>query len=174
MRLLWTLVIPLFLVLLISGCVNEDDVWINPNIECTFSTSETPIKQYPYQHNLSTDEMKDSEGFLDFCTRMENTFSDSGIKIKEANIIYGLIHEADYVKDGSYGMPSPGVPPRPRLSIWDIKKRVAIRKVNDNQYEIFYSEISCGTNYEFIMLEIQNNEIINQQRIEAWSASYPC
>jgi hypothetical protein len=40
--------------------------------------------------------------------------------------------------------------------------------------KLFYKEVSCGTNYNYVSIKVKNNTSIDMQPIEEWSASYPC
>jgi hypothetical protein len=148
--------------------------WENPTISCVLNEHETPIKQYPYEDDLTNNKKDNLEGLNDFCSRIESKFKNSELSIEEANEIYTIIFNENIVQDGSYGMPGPDIPPRPKLTLEDIKKRVKIRKIDKGKYEIFYKYTNCGTNYAHESIEIQNRQISNRKRIEAWSGSYPC
>jgi len=171
---------------LISGCIQPTtpesqptpqqpaEKWFNPEINCTINDRETPIKQYPYNPNLTDEERIDPIGMLDFCSRMSQEFDESNLNVDEANEIYTVLFNAKILRDESYGMPSPDAPPKSELSIDELKKRIAIKKTGEHEYETFYSKISCGTNYSHTILTIENKEITNTEEIERWSGSYPC
>ncbi|HJO14579.1 MAG TPA: hypothetical protein QGG70_00850 [Candidatus Pacearchaeota archaeon] len=150
------------------------DYWINPTISCSLNDRETPIKQYPYEGGLTDEERNNPSGLVEFCSRIESRFENSEVPISQANEIYTAIFNEKIIRDGSYGMPSPDTPPRPELTLDDIKERVKIKKIDTDKYEIFYTNSGCGTNYEHESINLVNGQISNRDRIEAWSGSYPC
>ncbi|MCK4662845.1 MAG: hypothetical protein KAT68_08275 [Bacteroidales bacterium] len=173
----------IFIIGLISFSCNAEiidgeedyDTWKNPEIGYSISEHESPIKQFPYDPNLTNSERIDSLGLVDFFARMKIRFNNSGFLTSEANEIYTIIFDSGLVSDGSYGMPSPDYQPA-ELTFDDIKSRVSILKVNNTKCEVLYWNIGCGRNFSYIMLEFDenSNEIINIEILESWSASYPC
>lgn len=172
------LVIGIVLVAIIGlGAVylnGESTAWVNPLVKCIAQPHETPMKSYPFDSGLTDEQRKDPTGLIDFCARMKTKFSNSILNTNEANVIYGAVYSTRLIKDGSYGMPAPNAPPRKQLTLNDIKKRMAVKKVGAGIYEIFYYQIGCGVGYINDRVEIKNNKIINKERVESWVAGSPC
>jgi hypothetical protein len=152
---------------IIAGDVNGQ--WQNPSITCGLKQNEDPVKQYPYGDQLGT-----AAGLEEFCRRMKNRFSRSELTTAEADKVYKILFATSWLREGSYGMPGPGAPPVKPLTLRDYKKRIAIRKVATGSYEVFYSYINCGTNFEYMQLTIGNGKITLEERLEGWSGSFPC
>jgi|GEM_PF-2313582 hypothetical protein len=151
--------------------ISDQSVWANNNITCSVRTGEMPIKQYPYS---SADETEYThQDLLDFCDNTNKVFSSSYLSRDEAETLYALILRNDFLQDGSYGFPSPD-DTIPETTMNTLKERTAIRKIGENTYELFYKEVSCGTNYNYVSIKVKNNTSIDMQPIEEWSASYPC
>jgi hypothetical protein len=143
--------------------------WKNPVISCTLKENEDPVRQFPY-----SDDVGMAAGLQKFCNRMQDRFSQSGLSAAEAKEVYAALFAGKWLREGSYGMPSPDLPPTKPLTLVDYKKRIALRKVDDNSYEVYYSYLNCGTNYEYAQVWIVDGKISRQERLEAWSGLYPC
>lgn len=152
----------------------ESTAWANPLVKCVAQPNEKPMKAYPFDPTLTDEQRKDSAGLVDFCARMQAKFSNSNLNTNEASGIYGVVYSAKVINDGSYGMPSPNAPPIKPLTSSDIKKRMSIKKISDGMYEIFYSQRGCGVSYKNERIKMQNNKIINQEKIEKWVAASAC
>lgn len=145
------------------------DGWRNPVINCGLKPNEDPVKQYPYGDQIGT-----AAGLEEFCRRMQERFSHSELTTAEADQVYRTLFAAGWLREGSYGMPGPGVTPPKPPTLKDYKGRIAIRKVATDSYEIFYSYTNCGTNFEYMQLTVANGKIMLQERLEGWSGSFPC
>jgi hypothetical protein len=143
--------------------------WKNPVIPCALKENEDPVKQFPYGNDMGT-----AAGMQEFCNRMQGRFSQSDLSATEAKKVYEALFATKWLREGSYGMPSPDLPPTKPLSLDDYKKRIALRKVNDNSYEVYYSYLNCGTNYEYAQVWVTDGKVSRQERLEAWSGLYPC
>jgi hypothetical protein len=53
--------------------------------------------------------------------------------------VYAALFAAKWLREGSYGMPSPDLPPTKPLTLAEYKKRIALRKVTDDSYEVYYT-----------------------------------
>jgi hypothetical protein len=143
--------------------------WKNPTISCALKENEVPVKQFPYGNDVGT-----AAGMQEFCNRMRERFSQSDLSASEAKKVYEALFAAKWLREGSYGMPSPDLPPVKPLTLADYKKRIALRKVGDDSYEVYYSYLNCGTNYEYTQVWVAGGKVSRQERLEAWSGSYPC
>lgn len=161
----------LTLLWLISGVLVSvySHPWQNPAITCGLKQNEDPVKQYPYGDQPGT-----AAGLEAFCRRMKDRFSRSELTTAEAEKVYKTLFAAGWLREGSYGMPGPGVRPVKPPTLKDYKKRIAIRKVASGSYEVFYSYINCGTNFEYMQLTMGNGKITLEERLEGWSGSFPC
>ena len=143
--------------------------WKNPVISCALKENEDAVKQFPYGNDVGT-----AAGLQEFCGRMRDRFSQSDLSASEAREVYAALFAAKWLREGSYGMPSPDLPPARPLTLDDYKKRIALRKVDNNSYEVYYAYLNCGTNYEYARVWVEGGKVSRQERLEAWSGSYPC
>ncbi len=155
--------------LLGTSLVLGTERWKNPVISCALKENEDPVKQFPYGNDVGT-----AAGMGAFCTKMQERFSQSDLSAVEAKKVYEALFAAKWLREGSYGMPSPDLPPTKPLTLADYKKRIALRKVADDSYEVYYSYLNCGTNYEYAQVWVESGKVSRQERLEAWSGSYPC
>ena len=109
---------------------------------------------------------------------MNINFEESGYSKTEAEIIYQMIFDHHLVVDEYYGMPSPEVIIE-QPDFGEVKKRLIIKKISNNELEVFYWYIGCGR--KFIHQKVRFNEETRQliesdenQEIECWSLSYHC
>ncbi len=151
-----------------SSASGNGDNWQNPVISCQLKPQEDPIRQYP------TGTSAPADGMQDFCRRMQDRFSHSGLSPTEAAGVYEILLKNRIINDASYGMPGPGAGPSKSLDLTAYEQRIAIRKMAENSYELFYSYTNCGTNYEHIKITLEGEKVKTQERIEAWSGSFPC
>jgi hypothetical protein len=143
--------------------------WRNPVITCALKQSEDPVKQFPYGDQVGT-----AAGLQEFCGRMQKRFSRSALSVREADQVYRTLLAAKWLRGGSYGMPGPDLPATKPLTLADYRKRIALRKIAENSYEVYYSYINCGTNYEYARVWLASSAVARQERLEAWSGLYPC
>ena len=165
----------------LSACSNLGPAsYRNPGFDCP--TSEVveadddypqPVKQYPYPPDK-----KSIAALQDFCSRMNRRFAKSNLTDLEAEQLYRLF-EANGDKslpdgnslqfnNGCYGMPVCTREP------FSMEKQVKLRKVTNNEYEVFYYRIECGTNFIHMQIKIEQNEIQSLTWVEMWSESFPC
>lgn len=182
-------IIPLFLLLaVVCGCESEplpsqskvgaavlqsDEDFVNPEFECPTGDVVEPGEGYPhpiqdYPHSPPGERtIAQIEGF---CTRMQERFAESGLTVTEAARVYEAIPTVLNIRDESYGMPSPDVPPPPPV---DLESRVMLKKIAADRYELFFYRIGCGRHYSLYELDLTGAEA-KARKIESWSEIFPC
>lgn len=174
------IVLTLFIVLGFNGCVGgsfiaNDVTWKNKEIQCGLIGSERPIRQFPFQKGIPDAQRIDPEGMTDFCTSMQNHFSESGMSSGEAEKVYKAILKAGIIKSGgSYGMPGSKMSKSKEMTTEDLYERVIIKKTGKNKYEMFYKYYGCGSNYSYQKFKLLFDKITDKEEIESWSGSSPC
>ena len=173
------LIIFLSPVVLLSGCN-----WVKPTINpiVTFENLIFPCptdqvreeeQGYPYPIRQDTGEHKSVSELEEFCSRMNQRFSQSGMNVTETAEIYSLL-KADnnvnlpWLHNECYGMPVCVEEP------FVLEKQVMIKKIDNEEYELFYYWIGCGTNYHHMKIFIEQNKIARYEIFEWWSENYPC
>ena len=126
-----------------------------------------PFKQYPYEEDGS----RSVAQLASFCQEMEDKFSNSNMSVAEAEALYAALDSTLTIRDESYGMPSPNAPPHAPVKI---RERVAVRKLDDSTYELFFYDIGCGKNYSYTRAKRDENDKVQLTPIESWGESYPC
>ena len=160
---------------LTTGCVrNPSATFRNPKFSCPSSDIVEPVQQYP-----SAPQKKSVAEVKDFCARMKQHFIDSNIDNKEAEQFYASLKATNgkRLPDGyllnlhneTYGMPGPEQP-KPFV----FEKQVMLKKITEEEYEIFYYWIGCGRNYNHMKIYLENGSITRVTMLEMWSESYPC
>lgn len=152
--------------------------WVNPILEHRLSPREVPFRSFPFDTGLSDDERIDSLGFTDFIQRMNASFSESGLSVGEANLIYSILQKSDLLK-GSATAPNIISPANSSdlMSMDMVRERAAIKRISDDStIGIFYKIHDCGWNYSHTEIEISLNDslITHKEKIESWVARTPC
>ena len=151
--------------------------WVNPVIECLPKAHEKPIKQYPIPPGKIKDSKAgDLKGMKSFNERMRSIFEDSNMDSIEAISIYQLIADSGFIKNESYGMPSPGDGDSIEVldEIEQLRKIVAISKIEEGRYDLLFSRTGCGRKFYHYILIVESDSIRSLTKVECWSASYPC
>jgi hypothetical protein len=161
-------VLTLFVLLSVINkqCHSNQTLWKNPEIVCELKEKEKPVKRFP-----ETTEAVNAYKMADFGKRMNEKFAKSGMTVKEAKTLYKILFLNNFLTKGSYGMPSGN---EIQISVEEYFKRIAILKITETEYEIYYKYASCGTNYDYLKIVIENQKITRTQTIEAWKGTYPC
>jgi hypothetical protein len=165
------------------GCVtNPSAIHTNPDFSCPTSRIveaatgyPNPIKQYPLVPNAyhkSVAELKD------FCLRMKQLFAESNLTISEASQFYTLLEKTNgkelangnhlFLGNECYGMPMCNKEP------FVMKRQVMLKKITDDEYEVFFYHIGCGINYTHSKIHLKQGGITDISLVEDWSESSPC
>lgn len=156
-----------------SNQIVSGDIWQNPKFDCALKGSESPIKQYPSEPDQDYQE----SDLLEFCERMNELFENSSLTNQEADKIYQIIVDANFIVHGCYGMPPCNIGNKTYTrdqKIGGMKNKLALRKIDNNKYEIFFHRTGCGINYHYMEINIEDSQIIEREGVESWSASSPC
>lgn len=163
-------------ILCILGCNKQvskekmqNSEWINPILECNIPDIATKISE------ISGDsETTGREGLTSFCDRMNKRFAKSGLNTSEAEKVYQRISDSGLNLDESFGEPDPEVA-MPETSNTKLSQRVAILKVGDSTYEIYYIKTGCGKTYIHGKFTLRNDsQKLNIESLEVWRAAFPC
>lgn len=175
----------IFLVLIVlysSGCKSAERKaernkrmanisWVNPAIIPVNHPGITGISTNRGEPEI-TDGLK--KGLNDFCQRINEKFSESGLSRAEADSIYTRLFLSGMIKNEATEMPDPDNP-MPAESLEDFKSRVALMANPDGGYFIFYRKSGCGFTYFYGTLNIDTgNGAINIKPVEVWRAIVPC
>ncbi|MFP4065135.1 MAG: hypothetical protein ACLFN2_00345 [Bacteroidales bacterium] len=145
-------------------------IWENPVIQ----PRNHPGIERIFQQDGDRRQENNESGLKDFIDRTNSGFRDSKISIEEANKVYEMLHDSGMLFNEPIGMPDPDEP-RSHETVDDLKKRVAIRKIDENTYYIFFVRTSCGFTYFYGYFSMPDQaENLNLQPIESWRASVPC
>lgn len=145
-------------------------IWDNPVVKCKIDEDETPELLKP-----AVNEGKISrEHFGKLCAQAQGHFQQSGYNYEKADKLYEFMAQKAIITDQNYGMPSPELKAPEPLNKQQLKKRVAIKYLNDNTFEAFFYFTSCGRQYRWYRIKYNENEIVETKEIQAWAASYPC
>jgi hypothetical protein len=92
--------------------------------------------------------------------------------VKEGEYMYSLL-KADntnrfYLQNECYGMPV--CDPIP----FSMEQQVMLKKINNEEFEVFYYRIGCGTNYTYMRIFIEEGKISRVDHLDSWSESFPC
>ena len=179
----------LVILLLASGCVynpsaayNPSAVYMNPDFSCPSSKIVEPdtgypfpIQQYPFVPN---DSQKSVTELKDFCARMKLLFEESNLTVREAGQFYALLEGSNgkvlpggpqlFLHNDCYGMPLCDVEP------FVMNKQVMLKKVTNDEYEIFLYDIYCGINYTHWAIHLELGVITGITLVDRWSESFPC
>ena len=145
----------------------------NASFPCPSDQVREPGQGYPYPIRQDTGEQKSVSELEEFCSRMKQRFSQSGMNVTEAAKIFSLL-KADnndklpWLHNECYGMPV--CEPEPFV----LDRQVMIKKIDDKEYELFYYFIGCGTNYHHLKIFMEQNRIARYEIFERWSESFPC
>ena len=153
--------------------LRSGEVFVNPVFPCPTERVVEPGTGYPHpvRQFPATSEPEQSVAHLkDFCVRMQERFATSGMSRDEAARVYDAIPTVLHIADEAYGMPSPDEKPPPPV---DLQSRVMLRKVGEDQYELFYYTIGCGRNYSWYELVLTESGA-QVREIESWSETFPC
>ena len=147
----------------------QNQEWINPRLECNIPDIATKISEVG-----GDSEKTGKEGLASFCDRMNNRFAKSGLSTSDAAKVYQRISNSGLNLDESFGQPDPAVD-IPETSKTKLTERVAILKVSDSSYEIYYIKTGCGKTYFHGKFTIHDNsQNLNIEPIEVWQAAFPC
>lgn len=167
--------ISIILITIIIGCRSTQEAadmnnWENPVIHIR---NHPGIERIFRQEGEGLQENNEA-GLKDFLDRTNSKFRESEISIEEANNVYEMLHESGMLFNEPTGMPDPDEP-RSRETVDDLKKRIAIRKKDENTYYIFFVRTSCGFTYFYGCFSMPDEaDNLNLQPIESWRASVPC
>lgn len=126
-----------------------------------------PVKQYP-SHEREEASVRELKAF---CQRVKERFSSSGMTVREADQLFEMLEGRLRIVDEPSGMPAPnGTKPKPVK----LRDRVAVRKVEQGTFEIFFHRTGCGKNYLYFRIEEKQGGEIQISLLEKWSESYPC
>jgi len=145
----------------------------NPSFPCPTNDVREPEQGYPYPIRQDTGEKKSVSELVEFCSIMKQRFSQPGMSVTEAAEIYSLL-KADnndiipWLHNECYGMPKCIQEP------YILDKQVMIKKIDNEEYELFFSYIGCGINYDYMKIFIEQNKIDRYKFFERWSESFPC
>jgi hypothetical protein len=154
----------------------------NPDFDCPTSAVVEysqgipyPRKGYPHAfdgHKYTVAELRD------FCSRMSQRFAVSNVTSQEAKKLFKLFAaNSDKVlpdrsvlsfKNECYAMPPCALEP------FIMEKQVKLLKVTNDEYEVFYYYIFCGTNFIHMQVNLEHGKIQGIQPIESWAESCPC
>ncbi len=146
-------------------------IWVNPQILPAYHpAAEGIFMQYPE----ISDAGMDTAGLEGFCNRMNELFRESGIGYTDALVIYLLLHESGLLANESIGMPDPEEP-LVRESMDSFQSRVALKRIDENSYEIFYRRTGCGYTYVYGTFVLPSDtHSLSIAPIETWRISVPC
>jgi len=177
----WAIFIVL-LSLFSSGCKSAEkkaerskrmanDTWVNPTIHVIDHPGIIGINSGQDEPGMSGD-LKGA--LMAFCQRINEKFSESGLRSAEAGTLYTRLFQSGILKNEAVGMPDPDNPV-PAESIEDFKGRVALKVNPSGGYFIFYRKSGCGFTYFYGTFLIEGESgAINIQPLEVWRASVPC
>ncbi len=173
-------IISIIFIITVIGCrstreatdMNNDEInnWENPVIQ----ERNHPGIEKTFREDGESLHENGELGLNDFLDRKNSKFRESGISQEEASNVYNMLHDSGILFNEPVGMPDPDEP-RTRETVDDLKRRIAIRKKDENTYYIFFVKTSCGFTYfygYFAMPEEPQN--LNLQPVESWRASVPC
>ncbi len=150
---------------------NVHDTWQNPEI---YPRNHPQIESIERHSGHEAGQEAGIDGLMGFCERMNEHFAQSNLTPDEATELYELLHASGILFNESVGMPDPDEP-LTRESVDDFMQRIALKKTETNQIEIFYIKTSCGFNYFYgiFTLPVQPHHLDLMPK-EVWRASVPC
>lgn len=141
--------------------------FVNPKIRCPLFLNPRPPGLEPRKGQ----QKRPLSELIRFGKKIGLRFSDSGLTVSEADSFYALLERNLNIRDDSFGMPSPNAHPQGPV---DLRKRVMVKRVSQNEYEIFFYRIGCGVSYFYQKVIVEGGKIISRKNIEHWRESYPC
>lgn len=164
----------LLIVFFLFGCnvfrsqtmADNGNEWVNPQPRC-----EVPevVEDIFLETGEST--LEGEAGILDFCQRMQQHFASSNMSSAEARKIYDMLLESGKLQDESFGMPSPD---DPQAKITDFSTRAAIKKIAEEEYELFIVIRGGGFTYFHGSFKWPQQPLqLQLHPIEVWRASWP-
>jgi hypothetical protein len=169
------LLIVMITLLLLTSCSGQQQTFVNPDFPCPTENIVEQGQGYPIPVKQSEPGMgvKSVAELKEFCTRMKERFTVSGMTKTEAETIYKILSARSgenfpQFHNGCYGMPICDEEP------FEMTKQVMIKKISASEYELFYYYIGCGINYFHMKVYIDQGVIQDYQNIEYWSERYPC
>jgi len=141
--------------------------WNNPALSC--AVPEITEKIFI---EVGESRLVGEEGIRDFCLRMNRRFRHSNMSREDAVNIYDILSRSGLTLDEDIGMPDPDSELQPTK---DFSSAVALKKVDESLYEIFFVKTACGKTYFHGQFKLpEEPEKLNILPIEVWRASYPC
>ncbi len=114
------------------------------------------------------------ETLAKFCERMNEGFAQSTISKEDAISVYEMLYASGVLFNESVGMPDPDMPSI-QESMEAFMQRIAIQKISEDTFYIFYVRAGCGFTYFFGQFTLPESPIhLNLYPIEVWRASVPC
>jgi hypothetical protein len=172
MRLIIIALLPLAIISCRSSKVDvqQQKNWNNPEIFCDVPSITESINQ-----EIGEAEINGNSSLAHFCRRMNDRFSTSNISVSEANKVYELLVLSGLTLDEQLGMPDPNLSQIKDNSISIFSNKIAILKIDDTTFEIFFKKTGCGVTFIWGRFEWpiqpENLSIIT---LESWRASFPC
>jgi hypothetical protein len=165
----------------LGGCASDPSATFkNPSFRCPSGDVVEPEKgnPFPVQAYPPPGGQRSVAELKDFCRRMKQRFADSNLTVEEADQFYALLKSIDEKRlpsgqvlsfaNGNYGFPTGRGDP------FVFEKQVMLRKVSEENYEIFYYFIDCGCNYVHLEIHLNGGSLVKVVKLESWSESYPC
>jgi hypothetical protein len=167
----------ILLPLLLAGCSlpfhqsSLKNSFANPDFPCPTDKVFEPGEGDPHPQ----DEIgpRPVAALKEFCQGMKKRFAQSNMSTAEAQEFYSLLGSDDNkqiprLHNECYGMPMC------RLEPFVIEKQVMIKKISSDEYELFFYNIGCGTNYFHVDVLIENGVISKYTVLQIWSENFPC
>ena len=156
--------------------VSSGEEWENPVLNYKLTSDDNPTETMPANKSAADKGMSASQGFEDFLSRMNKAFEHSGMTKDESEGYYTIFHHAHLVNDQNSNLKKMGGNDNNGMSMDQLKQRLAIKKIDKNNLEVFYKSYSCGWNFYHDMLTVNpvDSVILSKKIIEAWSARRPC
>ncbi len=153
-----------------GGDMNNINNWENPVIH----VRDHPGIERTFRQDGQTPDDNGELGLNDFLDRKNAKFRESGISHAEASHVYQMLYNSGILFNEPVGMPDPDEP-RTRETVDDLKRRIAIRKKDENTYYIFFVRTSCGYTYFYGYFDMpEEPQNLNLQAVESWRAIVPC
>ena len=114
------------------------------------------------------------EALEDFCERMNDRFTNSQMSTEEAMSVYELLYASGVLFNEPVGMPDPELPITEE-SMDSFMQRVALQKITEESFYIFYLKRGCGFTYFYGQFTLPDSPVrLSLNPIEVWRASVPC